>query len=218
MNVNVQGITEVAHSMMLGRFGRIEREEVNVTVEVSLMGELFHAIVQVSRYEASDETLGRVLTPWHGWLFRVMSVDRGDVDNLNGVGPARIEAIREAAVPAGIAWLESDEYAPSARRAMAYALKQAIGQERYNGGLMLELVFQHKDAIEEVDRAALEEACRHMIGMHEALDRVPFVDKGALVALASDYVPDANGRDARFTRTDDGEESNVEEALEAERG
>lgn len=87
---------------------------------------------QVSRYVASDATLGPVWTGWNVILREVMLPDeeRPDLPHLGreaqGIGPATRDAIREACEPIVRGWLDTHAYRESRREAAAYAFCRAV--------------------------------------------------------------------------------------------
>ena len=99
---------------------------------------LVRANFEASRYVASsyDEATNESRPVWTEWRIFLRDVrtpddDRPDLPHLgrpaSGIGPATNDAISDACLPLIAAWLDSDAYRQSRRKAAAYAVRREIG-------------------------------------------------------------------------------------------
>jgi hypothetical protein len=91
-----------------------------------------------------------------------------DRDSIPGVGPKTIDTVRDALDLAIMAWLESDEYAPSKKKAIAQYIAREAADNRWGRTRAVELLKKHKKDITVEAYASLDGA----LTMYQRADKL----------------------------------------------
>lgn len=178
MNATVTGeLVPRGHQVSFDGY-RFRDEQFYPHVLAEWRGKAVKAEMEARRYASSDGIVG----PWQVFVRR--ATERREGDDLDGfwygpeVSDTACSRLREVCAPVVLEWLESDAYAPSRRRAFAFAIRAQLREDA--GGIYgtaardtLELLHRFGDELGRTDYVTLNRGCELVAALAEVLNAVP---------------------------------------------